>query len=53
MHTAADEARQRELCLQAIRYWQRYAQQVAGRADLVEVANRELAALEDIRKRLD
>jgi hypothetical protein len=53
MHTAADEARQRELCLQAIRYWQRYAQQVAGRADLVELANRELAALEDIRKRLD
>ncbi|MBL8614205.1 MAG: protein kinase [Deltaproteobacteria bacterium] len=53
MHTAADEARQRELCQQAIRYWQRYAQQVAGRADLVEVANRELASLEDIRKRLD
>ena len=50
---AADEARQRELCQQAIRYWQRYAQHVAGRPEQVAVAQRELAALEDIRARLD
>jgi len=53
LNNTDDEARQRELVDQCVRYWRRYAQQVSADAASTEKANAEIAALEDIRRRLE
>jgi hypothetical protein len=53
LNNTDDEARQRELVEQSLRFWRRYAQQVNSDTSLVEKANAEIASLEDIRRRLE